>query len=723
MKSFCAIVLFGCWIAGALSNAAELPSMIAREHGSYAADKQPYIEKAYEAGVKTFWLSWSVPFLDEKNDVFDRNMKTLATRIDGILQDRPGAKVILQLMTTIRVRNYAGFLKNNPDALEVWPPDMRKGDRGCPVSDKILPVQIQSIEWLAEYLLKTGYDKKIAGTVICGGDDEWMDYWDYSEDARKDFARWIKQRYHSDLSALRKAWNGKAIGNFEEITIPQWETITAAGNFGIFRDPEKEGYVIDYLLYHRTRLQDVFLALARAFKKGCKNSIEVGMWGGGYAPGSPSSDLYYSYGKERNPSAFMAALPEVDFFISPYSYRERHTSGVFYHVVSGYHLYGKKQFAEEDTRTFKTPFYAKYKSWETLGDNFGKAGTPAETIEVLKRNFAGIFTHPDTGVSYFSLGSGLWFDDDRILATFKVFSDILKQRKSGGESAAQVALIFGNDNFQYQAMSNFRALYCRQTLDLARTGAPLDVYYLSDLRAKNFPFEKYKVFIFSDVAHIDREQRDIIENKIKNGNRTLIWFYAPGIVSNDRLSLDACSKLVGIKLESLGGELNLKFGMCLLPDRFDHKFLTGFPKGMRLSADLSVFPVIWVDDKDAVVLAEALASDRQLASFRKPGLAVKEFDDYKSVYVATPILPPLILRNIFRDAGVHIYSEDGGQVFAGCGIFAVNALSSGRHVVEFPQNVRVYDPFSGREIAAATRRLELNLKKGETALYLVEEEK
>ena len=60
-------------------------------------------------------------------------------------------------------------------------------------------------------------------------------------------------------------------------------------------------------------------------------------------------------------------------------------------------------------------------------------------------------------------------------------------------------------------------------------------------------------------------------------------------------------------------------------------------------------------------------------------LVEKTFSEWKSVLCTVNLLPSDLLRRIAEDAGVHVYSPHGDQVFAGPDWFAVAAKMPGRH--------------------------------------------
>ena len=72
---------------------------------------------------------------------------------------------------------------------------------------------------------------------------------------------------------------------------------------------------------------------------------------------------------------------------------------------------------------------------------------------------------------------------------------------------------------------------------------------------------------------------------------------------------------------------------------------------------LAVSPMFYADDPGARVAGRLLGSGR-------PGLVVKPMDGWTSIYSAAMHLPPALIRNIVRAAGVHVWIETDDAIYA-----------------------------------------------------------
>jgi hypothetical protein len=127
-------------------------------------------------------------------------------------------------------------------------------------------------------------------------------------------------------------------------------------------------------------------------------------------------------------------------------------------------------------------------------------------------------------------------------------------------------------------------------------------------------------------------------------------------------------------------------------------------------------PIFYVDDPAATVLGQVVYSQGNC----RPGMAVRSFPDWTSIYVAAPNLPAALLRNIARFAGAHIYSNEGDIIYATRELLGVHTVSGGPRRLQLPRPaVEVVDLFADRTVARDTAAFEVELPPASTALYLL----
>ena len=86
-----------------------------------------------------------------------------------------------------------------------------------------------------------------------------------------------------------------------------------------------------------------------------------------------------------------------------------------------------------------------------------------------------------------------------------------------------------------------------QGLALAASGVPFERHYLNDILARP-AFQDFKIYVFLQNAFLSQAERAAIREKLQNRNRTFIWVYNSGYVSEAGKSVAAMSELIGIRL-------------------------------------------------------------------------------------------------------------------------------------------------------------------------------
>ena len=199
------------------------------------------------------------------------------------------------------------------------------------------------------------------------------------------------------------------------------------------------------------------------------------------------------------------------------------------------------------------------------------------------------------------------------------------------EQNAEVAVFAeGSSMYRVRKSSNL-ATVCLSDIrrTLASMGAPYNLYSICDLNLEKIG--KYKVYIFINQYDITDENKRIIEEKLKKAGKSILWLYAPDYAGNGNLNAQNISKITGINVDfsdTSNGKLVFK------NETFDYPLST---------------PYFYINDETANTLS--------YFENKKVSAGYKEVDGFKSFYVATPNLPPKLLRDILKLSDVYIYSN------------------------------------------------------------------
>lgn len=699
------------------------PIFICREHQPWEEAKHSYIQKATKGGVDIVWDTVNPLTIANKN-----SYESVDREFAAILKDIPDAYIMLQFSTDIKPRWDGKWCKKHPEEMMVWPPDMRVGDRASTASKIWKEAQKKALRDLIAYIRKSPYADRVIGGVICGGNGEWLDWWDYSKPARAAFRDWLRDKYGNDVSALRKAWNDDSV-NFDDVSLPAWKSLFTA-DMGLFWDPAKSQRKIDFMYYHHELTANVIAEFAAVIKDASDREMVVGVWNGSFflMPGAGGGNGEGGMQRRRHGAyCKLVRNPDIDFFHTPYAYRERGPGGVYMPqlLVDSIFMHGKIAIPEDDTRTLLTNPHHKYQLAEQVGDNFGKAKDMPETISLLKRNFAGIFSKPGSGVTWFSLGLGLWFDHPEIIKTFSVFREIADGNLGKDRRTSQIAVIVSNKSLFYQRINSSSGLLLSPPVveGLCRIGAPFDIYEDIDLTDGKFPYANYKFYVFLNTFHFSAKEREAIAKNIKANGNTVLWIYAPGFVGEDGLSAKSVSELVGMEMDYV--DPKYEFGADVVLTDYSSPVTKGLPTNLRYGTEFADSkslpgPVFICDDKSVDVLGMMMTAAPGIGSISHPGLCMKKSGAWTSIWSAAPNPPSNLLRNMAKYAGVHIYDDGDDQVLASKMLLAINGRYAGKRTIVLPEKCSVYDPFKKEYLGKNIDRVECYIDAADTKIWTLE---
>jgi hypothetical protein len=246
---------------------------------------------------------------------------------------------------------------------------------------------------------------------------------------------------------------------------------------------------------------------------------------------------------------------------------------------------------------------------------------------------------------------------------------------------------------------------------------------IDDLAREDAPH--FKLYIMANLFYLSDEERTLIDRVVKRDGATVLWIYAPGYIDDHSTSLTNMQTLTGIKfgMENITGELDVSI------TDYNHPITNGLPHGYEYGTGIDrdqylrppkieylpetvVSPAFYADDSDAHVLGIANSTHR-------PGLVVKDFGNWRSIYSAAPLLPWQLLHNIACQAGVHIYDDQGDMVWANNAFLAVYSQTTGQRIIRFPRSVTVDDAYEGKRLGADITSLNLDMGLWETRLFII----
>ena len=99
----------------------------------------------------------------------------------------------------------------------------------------------------------------------------------------------------------------------------------------------------------------------------------------------------------------------------------------------------------------------------------------------------------------------------------------------------------------------------------------------------------------------------------------------------------------------------------------------------------------------------------------------KEHDGWTSVFSALPALAPDVLRRIYRDAGVHVYTDADVVLSANAAWLMLHTRAKGRYEVRLPRVCkRVVDVTCDRVVATDADRFAYPMEAFQTGVFLLD---
>jgi hypothetical protein len=661
---------------------------------------------AFDAGRGFEWVEPKAG----RPDGFD--FSTVEARYGRILDVDPEARFHLRLHFEIQPDD--AWMKAYPQECEI-------NSEGKPVGEsfasEVWRKQVNDfLRAFIAHLNRTGLiDRITAFQPGAGHTGEWVKgetsmstlCGDYSEPMRRRFRSWLRRHYANDLAAFRAAWNDPRI-SFDTAEVPsaveQLQT-----RLYTFRDPARERNVIDYYRCFAELSSDLVIDFCRTVKKATDGKKLAGAfygylmdlaWNGGFFGERAESD--YSTYQRSGHLGLRRVLesPYVDFLVSPYSYGFRGIGGdaPAMQPTESALLHGKLCIIEDDTRTHINPDL-----------NYGHANSLSQSVAILRRNFARVVTH----------GQGMWWLFESINpARDPAFATLLESFRELGQfllqtdrtPSAEIAVLVDDESFLYETdriSLDVPLIFEQRLWGLARIGAPFDTYLLQDFIEGRL--RPYKLYLFLNSFQLDKARREALNRELRKDGRVAVWIYAPGYLEEGP-SLEHMQELTGFKF----GLNEHPWGPLMHIVDFTHPITAGLPQDLSWGTNNKLSPIFFVEDPDARVLGQVVFSQGNC----KPGMGVKAFPGWTSIYVAAPNLPAPVLRGMARFAGVHLYSQEGDVLYATRELLAVHTVSGGDRTFSLPREVEeVYDLFERRSIARNTNQFQARLLPVTTALF------
>lgn len=661
----------------------------------------------------------------------------LDQQITAMLRVRPEC----YFMVGMDLRVSAGWLKENPN-------DRMMDRNGNVIIEKISPNGL--VSYGSQKYLQDCYDfidltidfiktKFYAGRVIgyypyadsqndafIGGtynnreikDRDKMMVGDFHPGVIQLFREWLKRKYFS-VDKLKAAWRDPKV-TFEN-AMPDGAALMAEDfPSGAFRDPVKSRSSIDYAAFFPTLIGGFYQKLAAHYKAKTNRKALVFM---NYGAVLATLPIAFPGGARihvnNNDLHKLLEDENIDMFVQSMSYSDRNADDpmVVYQPIESINLHHKMYLFDYDARTI---------SCGTL--KYGRHRSQYESDAIIKRDLSWVMMK-NGGAWLADMSSASWrqwieyrkpwFSTPEVTKpTREVIELFAKSTSIPKKSVSEIAVIVDLETPAYEDGLNsgyiYRSLISQNMwYEMAKLGAPYDLLLKSDLTNPTTR-DDYKLYFFMNPFYLSDADRVTI-NKLKGDGKTLVWFYAPGYVSDSGLDVAGVRAMTGlnIQLKPISQEqLQMQVGSAAHPLTAGLEKSTFIPNNYAGITEVS--PVFHVDDAKAQTLA--------LYPDGKTAWAARDFGDWKSIYSAVPLLNTQAFRNITKYAGVHLYVDE--DVVMGADnrfLMFTNGYEAKRSLnVKLPKSQNVTDAFSGEMISHGKQTFTLEMNTPQTRILRLE---
>ena len=657
--------------------------------------------KAANAGVDLNQICMDLPWTGLSNGV-----------IEQVIRTNPNALIFPRI-----------FIYPPQSWITAHPDQIMKTESGTVSSASNLPSVASDLYFdeikhqlnlFVRYIHNSPYKDKIIGyhyDYLSAGEWFYADgdvhYYDYSEVNRQKFSQWAQTKYGT-IGALNTAWN-KSYGDFDDIQIPPPAELEA-GDDGFFRNPSIHRYAADYAFYFNNLTASRLIELADYIKSLTSNKSLVGFF-----YGYQLELISNSWAKGLGNGAHMGlrqvlASPSVDVISAPVSYYDRqpgHANGMM-SIVDSVTVAGKLFLEEEDARTWL---------WTPVPTGWSASlyfPTEWDSLQCLRRDFGNVIGH-NQAIWWMDLSGNGNFNAKSIWDTNKITVETYQDSIANElPTTPQVALIYDQEFYTWLKANslalNIQNGYAQRSI-FQSLGAQVGYYYIQDL--PKIP-SSVKLYVFVDTFNIDAEKKALIDG-IKKDNNTLLWLYAPGYVTETNLSISNMQDITGFNLAKQSSSINAAITVA----SSSNPICQGIG-GQSFGSTDPIAPTFYGTGSDGSVNLGSYNTGGQ------PGLMLKEFPAWRSIFCGAPILSVPVLRSICRYAGApllvdptNMFTEDA-VTYNGRYLYVYAKSHSGTRTLHVPGNpVTVTDVLTGTQLANGVNSWDVNFTQNEQKIFKV----
>lgn len=530
-------------------------------------------------------------------------------------------------------------------------------------------------------------------------------YWgpkiaDYHPAMLSHFRLWLRQHYRND-AALRDAWRNPAVTlDNAEFPAPErfcdFTPLTAS-----LLNPAGEQELIDLLRFHSEFMATLVTRQAKCVKQRLAELGSEKIFGAFYCYANLPANSISHYAGGQDAHRIVLECPELDYLSAPVGYSARQPGGVSSAQLlpASAELAGKLYFAEDDTGT-----HLSQRPHNIL------PATAEQSRQMMTRGFLDVWRSGGTQWFMDLFGEGI-FRDPLLLENVDRIVSFAERHLADRQSTAGIAVFLSDRSLSCSKTFQFLTggLIEQQLNEIAAIGASYDLFRLEDLPelVRQHRLGQYRFAIVLNAHLLDEVLREVINCELKKNGRTILWLHAPGLIRNGRFDVEGCNTLTGIR--------------CVMAEQQRTSLLTeALVDGKRFSygTPRNVNPRLYGTDPEALPLGWIV--EGTWTPFRQgangAALLKKQFPEWTSIWSASPNLPSALLSIFAEQAGVHLYTSRGDQLFQTANWVALHSKWDAPLTLRFPEPGNWRDAFTGEMLVRGSDSFATVTRRGENLI-------
>jgi hypothetical protein len=537
---------------------------------------------------------------------------------------------------------------------------------------------------IADHVRTSPLGKAVVGFFITAPDDGQfvVHYHDHSPATQRAFCGWLRTRYGT-IEQLNAVWRTSHT-DFDDIRVPAQEWRDDITHYAPGAQP-------DFRLFKDRDTWRVRERLAAALKRAIDRPVVVMAYAAPYHHAFLESQFIDAVGMQPDYAHRRPGFP------------------LAFNPIASSAVGNRLLFTELDLRS------TTGEAWATSEVFLEWVGVPKTTDEwrQIHRKVVGFSLAAGYANWYYDMGQ-YWNDPDvhrEIEAVQSITARLMETPKSRFRPDVCVVVTEHDKPFltHDEAVSPYDEVNFNPAwMQIAASGVPYERHYLHDILARA-DLQDFKVYLFLHNAFLSVTERHAIRDTLQNGNRTLVWGYNTGYVSESGKSTEAMSELTGIRIAT--------------SEQPDHRTMEIHMPGIRpfCGGAAMYFQIFqsgspglqpfWVEDAEAKPLGTYVETGQVAMAEKQISLSTVNADTatasspldsnstaWRSFYVgAAQGLSDDLLNQIARSAGAYVAGPPGQYICMSGEFASLHALRSGPFTLTLPPGRnKVLDADTGR---------------------------